>query len=662
MFENQLERAQLLIEQNRFRQAKSIIGEALAQDPNSVEALTLMAICQRQLEGILPAVETLKSALEFDAEDYFIWELIARYLVDLNDAKRVEETQQAIDNWSRFSRRSSEWYYTAVRFAESQKKSEEAARLVNEGLATYPRSAYLIYLKGLLHISKKELTEASQMADLMGELAPDNTDYWYLRGCVLEAKGQKEKAKKAFVESLRINPENPYALQALRRVIVRKNRLLFHLFHDFYFPVLKWVLIAGGIGILWSIVLPDGGFSTGLLIISLILIRWVALRFNFGYIKWSASLFEEAARTINPRVQILGKVAIATFFIWLGWWSLVGFGVRPILWVLFSGALFFELVYNFCFYTSFLPHRITSPPRWIHIAFLLVIFALGMYFQHWWLLVLFYVFVFVNALIIGNAMLEREENETFVEEDEKEIYDRTSTGVLLEKGFTQLEAGQNARAKRFFVAVLERDATNETAKKGLMKAMMEDDFELLDMISFPIWKPKFTFWNVVRALIIISNIYLFAPLMGVFLIFAWYLSSMLTGFFVFDKGYRFILPKHKKHQAYFFFACNALIAFSFLGGYLFNMPNLYPYGWLWVSCLFAGLAFFEATSFYGRFSVALVGGFFFLLGILIYPSLVKEDIPGVIAVLFFVVIFGILFSFQVIGGKRKNFEVPKEEI
>jgi predicted Zn-dependent protease len=74
MIQSQLERAQQLVTQQRYKDAETELRSILAQDPNNTQALALFAICLSELDRQPEAIQIIQSAIGQEPDnDYLLY-------------------------------------------------------------------------------------------------------------------------------------------------------------------------------------------------------------------------------------------------------------------------------------------------------------------------------------------------------------------------------------------------------------------------------------------------------------------------------------------------------------------------------------------------------------------------------------------------------------
>ncbi|MEO1052884.1 MAG: tetratricopeptide repeat protein, partial [Bacteroidota bacterium] len=173
MVDNYIKRAQVLMETNRFSEAKKELKKALSSDPNNVDVLSLLAICSSESEEHDKANELMQRAIGIRPDDPNLLYTYSRILLEQNDVKN-------------------------------------ALVHIKNAIAIYPYSADFFYILAAIHLYKKEWQDALDNANKGLEIEADHLGCLNVRSTALNKLGKKGEAFDTIKEALNQNPENAY--------------------------------------------------------------------------------------------------------------------------------------------------------------------------------------------------------------------------------------------------------------------------------------------------------------------------------------------------------------------------------------------------------------------------------------------------------------------
>jgi tetratricopeptide (TPR) repeat protein len=167
-----LERANQLIQLQRYDDALKHLKDVLSQDPNQIEALALYAICQAELNNLDEAVRGIQTCISQQPDnDYFL------YLYSL--------------------------------FLFKQEKLKEAEKYICNAISFQPNVADYFGLLSLIHLSKKDWQDALDNANKGLEIDSENLTCLNARSTALFKLDKKEEGYSTIKEALLQDPENP---------------------------------------------------------------------------------------------------------------------------------------------------------------------------------------------------------------------------------------------------------------------------------------------------------------------------------------------------------------------------------------------------------------------------------------------------------------------
>ncbi|MEM9186676.1 MAG: tetratricopeptide repeat protein [Planctomycetota bacterium] len=281
-----LQRAQLLIEQNRYADAERELGQSLAHSPDDAWTHALMALCLSRRDAHREASEHGRQAIAAAPDSAPIRHLIGRVELGRNDldaAERVltEAIQLDPDNDDAFSARAA---------VHAQRKHwRRSLEDVDRALAIDPENLEAINLRSL---ANRGLGRSGAGLDDMRaalEVDPNDASSHANLGWSHLERNQLNEAERHFREALRLDPSLEWARVGVLETIKAK------------FPVYRWVLAY----FLWMAKL------TGRAQMAII----VGLFFVNRAVRGAAEAYPEWAPVLMPVTYLYAAFCVMTWFI-----------------------------------------------------------------------------------------------------------------------------------------------------------------------------------------------------------------------------------------------------------------------------------------------------------------------------------------------------------
>src|SRR5215216_3252796 len=214
-----LERADLLLEQGRYKDAEGYIKQVLGQEPENDEALALLARSYINSGRTDEGIETINRAIAIEPNNSFYFYLLAfgYYRKDLNFAA-ITNLNKAIELNPYYA----EYFGLLSLIHIEERDFELALDKANEGLALNPKNITCLNARATA-LNKLKRTEAAieTMQDALSE-DPDNEHTHTTIGWNLLEKGKHKEASKHFMEALRIDPNYVNAKLGLKEALKSK--------------------------------------------------------------------------------------------------------------------------------------------------------------------------------------------------------------------------------------------------------------------------------------------------------------------------------------------------------------------------------------------------------------------------------------------------------
>lgn len=242
-----LNRAQSLIDVQRYEMALKELEKAMELNPENGHAWLLMLICYTRMGRKDESIEIARQLLGTYPEEALIYFLLALNLVEKEELSEAEEIALAGLN---IAPNYVNLFALMGRIYLIRKDWEKALEYANEGLAIDPSEVDClnIRVKALTQLGRKDELRASMEDSLSA--APNNPYTHNNIGWSKLQSGDHEGAKEHFVEALRIHPNLDDARVGLLEALKAKN-FLYRIFLNWMFWMSKktegsqWFVIIG---------------------------------------------------------------------------------------------------------------------------------------------------------------------------------------------------------------------------------------------------------------------------------------------------------------------------------------------------------------------------------------------------------------------------------
>jgi tetratricopeptide (TPR) repeat protein len=250
-----LERANLLLEQGRYRDAEKQVKQVLEQEPQNDNALSVLARCYLNSGEHDKGIEIIQQAISIDPEESFYYYLLGfgYYHKDM-PLPAADYLNKAIE----LNPYNAEYFGLLAHVLLDEKQYEEALLKANEGLALDPENITCLNTRSRVLTKLKRVDEA--MDTIEGSLSkdPDNEYTHATIGWNYLERGNHKKANHHFREALRISPNYESARMGLKESLKSnffpyKIVVLFNLWMSEKTKSFRWAFLIG-IYILFRIV------------------------------------------------------------------------------------------------------------------------------------------------------------------------------------------------------------------------------------------------------------------------------------------------------------------------------------------------------------------------------------------------------------------------
>jgi tetratricopeptide (TPR) repeat protein len=214
-----LERADLLVEQGRHKDAESYIKQALEQEPENTEALALLSRSYINSGNYNEGIEVILRAIALEPNNSFYFYLLAfgYYRKNLNHAA-ITNLNKAIELNPYYA----EYFGLLAIIYIGEREFEAALEKANEGLALDPENITCLNARATALNKLKRTEDAIETMQNALAQDPDNEYTHTTIGWNLLEKGRHKEATKHFMEALRIEPNHLKAKMGLKEALKSK--------------------------------------------------------------------------------------------------------------------------------------------------------------------------------------------------------------------------------------------------------------------------------------------------------------------------------------------------------------------------------------------------------------------------------------------------------
>lgn len=224
MTEQILQRAEILINQQRYDEASHVLSDLLSKEPDNIRVLALLSNVKLQQDKPEDARELIDSAISIAPDVPYLYYVKAKVSTQLN---RYDEAEQLLKEAILLDPADADYFAFWAFIKLSRKQYEQALELANKALEFDPENILGLNTRSSALLKLDRADEAFNTIDGALREDPDNPYTHANYGWNLLEKGDHKKALEHFKEALRNDPHNNYAqagmIEALKaRFIVYK--------------------------------------------------------------------------------------------------------------------------------------------------------------------------------------------------------------------------------------------------------------------------------------------------------------------------------------------------------------------------------------------------------------------------------------------------------
>ena len=242
-----LERAELLISQQRFEMADEQLDKLLAEAPDHALAIAYKALIKLNTKQPKQALSFAQNALALEPESDFALYIIAMAYMEMHEIKKAEE---AIVRAKAMQPYFADYYGIHANIKLIKRDYREAAEIARQGLQINPENMICRNVLSTAQLKMGDKEASFETIEKALERDPENAMTHANYGWGQLERGSHKKALEHFKEALAKDPEDQYARAGMLEALKAKF-FLYRAFLRYYFwmsnlkPGVQWVVILG---------------------------------------------------------------------------------------------------------------------------------------------------------------------------------------------------------------------------------------------------------------------------------------------------------------------------------------------------------------------------------------------------------------------------------
>jgi tetratricopeptide (TPR) repeat protein len=205
---------------------EKIVANAKAQGPESVKFLSsdffIKAMDSSMQGDVVTAAFLLKYVQELNPDDTF---LMKRYGVELVRSGKVSDAQVVFEKLVKTDPAQSENVYLVLAgIYAAENRSPDAGKIYQKILAKNPASEEACVFLAKIYLESKAVARAESLLDGCAKNSKEPAVFSYFKGKMYIDRGEKDKAKAAFIAALKTDPEHTYSALGLGLLYEEKDQ------------------------------------------------------------------------------------------------------------------------------------------------------------------------------------------------------------------------------------------------------------------------------------------------------------------------------------------------------------------------------------------------------------------------------------------------------
>jgi tetratricopeptide (TPR) repeat protein len=243
-----LQRAILLVQQERHEQAINELRQSLTAEPHEPYAHALLGLCLAKLEKFQDATAEAQQAIHLSPDFPFAHYAHASIL---HDRHRNVEALAAINEALRLDSSDADHFALLANIHVDEKRWREALEAAERGLQLDSENIACTNLRAIALVKLGRKAEAGATIDTALSKNPDNAITHANQGWTLLERGDHKKALEHFREALRLDPENQWARHGIVEALKARNFIYAFMLRYFFWMSrfrgrTQWAIILGG--------------------------------------------------------------------------------------------------------------------------------------------------------------------------------------------------------------------------------------------------------------------------------------------------------------------------------------------------------------------------------------------------------------------------------
>jgi len=242
-----VERAKLLIEQHRYKEAEKELLIQLTIEPNDPETLYLLSFLKSEDKKYEEAEQFIKSAIGINPSNPY---LIYQYAIILNRQDKYQEAERHVREAIQINPQEADFFALLSSIYLNQKNWQKALEYADKGLELSPDNLSCLNLRStaLIKLDKKE--ESFKTIEHALNYDPNNSSTHSNLGWGMLEKGDHKKALEHFRKALELNPRSEYAKMGMVEAL-KARYFIYRMFLKYSFWIsnmkssMQWVVILG---------------------------------------------------------------------------------------------------------------------------------------------------------------------------------------------------------------------------------------------------------------------------------------------------------------------------------------------------------------------------------------------------------------------------------